>query len=58
MLLAGPISHTNSQCMHFVEVFNIHRICLLLLLPILVGVEIPLRIVVILSKNTITCFLE
>ena len=23
MLLAGPISHTNTQCMDFVEIFNI-----------------------------------
>ena len=44
MLLAGPISHTSTRCMDFVEIFNIilDLICLLLVFLILVGVELPL----------------
>ena len=54
MLFAGPISHTSTQYMDFVETFNIS----LDLSTILVGVELPLCIVVALSQNAITCFLE
>ena len=42
MLLAGPISHTSTRCMDFVEIFNIILDLLLLVFLILVGVEPPL----------------
>ena len=62
MLLTGPISHTSTQYMDFVDIFSIfsifHWICLLFITLILVGAELPLCTVVILSQNTITCFLE
>ena len=35
-----------------------HRICLLFIVLILVDVDLPLCIVVTLSQNAITCFLE
>ena len=35
-----------------------HWICLLFILLILVGVELPLCIVVTLSENAMACFLE
>ena len=56
MLLAGPISHTSTQYRDFVEVFNVSLICLLFILLILVGAELPLCIVVTLSWNAITVF--
>ena len=48
MLLAGSISHTSTQYMYFVEIFNIvlDLSTLLFTLLILVGVELPLCIVV------------
>ena len=42
MLLAGPISHTSTRCMDFVEIFNIILDLLLLVFLVLVGVELPL----------------
>ena len=42
MLLAGPVSHTSTQCMDFVEIFNIILDLLLLVFLVLVGVELPL----------------
>ena len=51
MLLAGPTDHTSTQYMDFVKIFSISVVCLLLNLLILVGVELLLCIVVILSKN-------
>ena len=43
MLLAGPISHTSTRCMDFVEIFNIILdFSLLLVFLVLVGVELPL----------------
>ena len=58
MLLVGPISHTSTQYMDFVEVSIFHWICLLFITLILVGIELPLCIVVTLSQNAVTCFLE
>ena len=61
VLLAGPISHTSIQYMDFVAIFTFSMfdwICLLFTLLILVGVELSLCLVVILSENAITCFLE
>ena len=49
MLLAGPISHTSTPYMDFVDISTFHWICLLFILLILVGVELPLCIVVTLS---------
>ena len=49
MLLAGPISHTSTQYMDFVEIFNISLDLSTIFLLILVGVELPLCIVVTLS---------
>ena len=56
VLLAGPISDTSTQHIDFVESSTCHWICLLFILLILVGVELPLCIVVIPSWNAITCF--
>ena len=42
MLLAGPISHTSTRYMDFVEIFNIVLDLLLLVFLILVGIELPL----------------
>ena len=58
MLLAGPISHTSTQYIDFVNFFIFHWICLLSILFILVGVELPLCVVVTLSQNVVLCFLE
>ena len=58
MLLAGTNSHTSTQCMDFIGFFNISLTCLLFIMLILVGVELPLCMVVTLSQNAITCFLE
>ena len=49
MLLAGPISHTGTQYIDFVDFFIFHCICLASILLILVGVELPLCVVVTLS---------
>ena len=50
MLLAGPISHTSTQYIDFVDFFFIfHWICLPSILLIFVGVELPLCVVVTLS---------
>ena len=52
MLLAGPISHTSTQYMDFVKIFNYFVefvYCLSFILFISVGVELPLCIVVALS---------
>ena len=52
---------TSIQYMDFVEIFNVHWICLLSTLLILVGVKLPLCIVitaVTLSQNALACFLE
>ena len=44
MLLAEPISHTSIQHMGQLSKFSMfHWICLLFILLILVGVELPLR---------------
>ena len=58
MLLAGPISHTSTQYIDFVDFFIFHWICLPSILLILVGVELPLCVVVTLSWNAVLCFLE
>ena len=42
MLLAGPISHTSTQCMGFVEIFNIILDLSITCFFVLVGVELPL----------------
>ena len=58
MLLAGSISHTTTQYMDFVEIFNISLDLSSIYFARLVDVELPLCIVVTLSQNVITCFLE
>ena len=57
-LLAGPISHTSTQYIDFVDIFTFHWICLPFILLILVGVELPLCVIVTLSQNAVSCFLE
>ena len=42
MLLAGPISHTSTRYMDFVEIFNIILDLSITCFLILVGVELPL----------------
>ena len=49
MLLAGPISHTSTKYMDFVEIFNIVLDLSTIFFLILVGVELSLCIVVTLS---------
>ena len=56
MLLAGPISHSSTQYIDFVDFFIFH--CLPCILLILVGLELPLFVVVTLSQNVLLCFLE
>ena len=58
MLLTGPISHTSTQYMDFVEIFNTVPDLSIIFFLNLVGVERPLCVVVTLSQNAITCFLE
>ena len=58
VLLAGPISHTSTQYIDFVDFFMFHWICLPSILLILVGVELPLCVAVTLSQNVVLCFLE
>ena len=58
MLLAGPISHTSTQYIDFVDFFIFHWICLPSILLILVGVELPLCVVVTPSQNVVLFFLE
>ena len=53
MLLAGPISHTSTQYIGFVDFLTFHWICRPFILLILVGVELPLCIVVTLSYNAV-----
>ena len=42
MLLAGPISHTSTRCMDFVEIFNIILDLSITCFLVLVGAELPL----------------
>ena len=59
MLLAGPKLLTLALNKWILSRFSIfHWICLLCIVLILVGVELSLSIVVTLSQNAITCFLE
>ena len=58
MLLAGPISHTSTQYIDFVDFLYFTGFCLPSILLILVGVELPLCVVVTLSQNVVLCFLE
>ena len=51
MLLAGPISHTSTQ---FCRFFTFQWICLPIILLILVGVELPLRVVVTILECCVT----
>ena len=58
MLLAGTISHTRLNTWILSKFSIFHWICPLFILLILLGVELPSCIVVTLSQNAITCFLE
>ena len=42
----------------YIYIYIFHWICLLSILLILLGVELPLCVVVTLSKNVVLCFLE
>ena len=58
-VLAGPISQTTAYSTRIISKFSLfHCIVLLFNLLTLVRVEILLFLVVTLSQNTITCFLE
>ena len=54
MLLAGPISHTSTQYIDFCRFFTFQWICLPIILLILVGVELPLRVVVTILECGVT----
>ena len=55
MLLAGPISHTSTQYILILSIFYILQwICLPIILLILVGVELPLRVVVTILECCVT----
>ena len=63
MSLAGPISHTSTQYIDFVDFLHftgfVYRLDLSgFILLILVGVELPLCIVITLSWNAVSYFLE
>ena len=58
MLLAGPISHTSTQYIDLVDFFAFDWICLPYILLILVATELPLCLVVTLSQNAVSFFLE
>ena len=53
-LLAGPISYTSTW--NSLKVSTFHWMCILFVLLILMGANLPLCIVVTLSQNAITCF--
>ena len=53
MLLAGPISHTSTLYI-FCRFFTFQWICLPIILLILVGVELPLRVVVTILECCVT----
>ena len=58
-LLAGPISHTSTQYMDFVKIFNISLdLSSIYFAHFLAGIELPLCMVITLSQNAITCSLE
>ena len=54
MLLAGPISHTSTQYIDFVDFVTFQWICLPIILLILVGAELPLRVVVTILECCVT----
>ena len=55
----GVIGWNNFSHWHSVHGFSVfHWICLLFILLISVGVELPLCVVVILSQKAVSCFLE
>ena len=54
MLLAGPISHTSTQYIDFVDFFTFQWICLPIILLVLVGVELSLRVVVTILECCVT----
>ena len=58
MSLATPISHTSTQHMDFVDIFNTSLDLSSIYFAHLVGVELPLCMIVTLSWNARTCFLE
>ena len=50
----GPISHTSTQYIDFVDFFTFQWICLPIISLILVGVELPLRVVVTILECCVT----
>ena len=54
MLLAGPISHTSTQYIDFVDFLHFNGSVYQLILLILVGVELPLRVVVTILECCVT----
>ena len=59
VLLAGPISHTSTRCMDFVEIFNIILDLSITCFSRFSGCWASFMFIVItLSWNAITCFLE
>ena len=58
-VIAWTISHTSTQYIDFVDFLHFTGFtCLTFILLILVGVELPLWVVVTLSWNAVSCFLE
>ena len=55
MLLAGLISHTSTQYINFVDFLHFNG-CLPIILLILVGVELPLRVVATILECCVTFF--
>ena len=53
MLLAGPIFHTSTQYIDFVDFLHFNE-CLPIILLILVGVELPLHVVVTILECCVT----
>ena len=54
MLLAGPISHTSTQYIDFVDFLHFTGFVYHLFYSFLVGVELPLCVTVTLSKNAVS----
>ena len=54
MLLTGPISHTSTQYIDFVDFLHFNWICLPIILLILVGVELLLHVVVTILECCVT----
>ena len=57
MLLAGPIFHTSTQYIDFVDFLHFTGFVCHLFCSFLVGIELPLCVAVTLSQNAVSFFL-